>query len=69
MRTFVGAQTMMFLEDEAKERQATSTGGTSPQLVVNLPEAVDKGRSREKAAELVGVSPSLIQHAKKVRDG
>lgn len=50
---------------EAKERQATSTGGSKPQLVAELPQA-EKGKSRDKAAAVVGVSPRTISDAKRV---
>ena len=72
-RAFVGAQTMLFLEEEAAKRQEASRAKPGEKIgeanvVVNLPPPMDQGKSREKAAELVGVSPSLIQQAKKVRD-
>lgn len=42
---------MAALEQEAKERQATSTGGPTPQLVEKIPQA-GQGKSRDAAAEL-----------------
>jgi hypothetical protein len=47
---------------EAKKRQATSTGGSKPQLQQFFAEA-DKGQARERAAEMVGVSPRYVQDA------
>ncbi len=40
------------LAGQAKERQATSTGGNAPQLVGNLPQAGDKTRDAVAAAEI-----------------
>jgi predicted phage-related endonuclease len=54
------------LEREAKNRQATSTGGAKPQLKANLPEA-EKGQARDKAAELVGVSSRYVSDFKKIQ--
>jgi ParB/RepB/Spo0J family partition protein len=52
-------------EEKAKKRQATSTGGSNPQLVVNLPQA-EKGKSRDLAAEKLGVSGRTAEKAAKV---
>ena len=38
----------------AKERQATSTGGASPQLMTLIPQA-DTGKARDKAAAASGL--------------
>jgi len=50
---------------QAKERQATSTGGKKPQLRENFPQA-DKGKSSDKAGETLNVSCKSIQRAEKV---
>lgn len=55
-------------EKAAKERQKTSTGGISPQLVANLPEA-DKGRSRDQAAKAFGVGGRSVDYASKIPVG
>lgn len=49
---------------KARERQATSTGGTTPQLKVNLPEA-DKSQSRDELGAMAGVSGSTYERATK----
>jgi hypothetical protein len=51
---------------EAKKRQATSTGGSKPQLVANVPQA-DKVKARDKAAKSVGVSGKLVSAAKAIK--
>jgi hypothetical protein len=65
-RAMAGAALKCHFEGEARRRQATSTGGTNPQLVADLPQA-ENGKSREKAAAAVGVSPRLIDAADSVR--
>lgn len=47
---------------KAKERQATSTGGTAPQLMENFPQA-DKGASRDELGKMAGVSGKTYEHA------
>lgn len=47
---------------KAKERQATSTGGTAPQLMENFPQA-DKGASRDELGAMAGVSGKTYEHA------
>lgn len=49
----------------AKQRQATSTGGSDPQLKPNLAEAV-KGQARDKAAEAVGLKRSTAEKLEKI---
>lgn len=51
---------------EAKKRQATSTGGSKPQLRANLHEA-EKGRSDAKAAKATGASARNVSKAKKLK--
>lgn len=62
-RALVGARLKPLYEAEAKARQATSTGGASPQLRANLPEAA---RARDTAAKAVNVSPRSVESASKV---
>lgn len=50
---------------EAKERQATSTGGTNPQLVQKFAQA-EKGKARDKAGEQFGVSGATVDDAEVV---
>lgn len=50
----------------AKERQATSTGGSNPQLKELIPEA-EEGQARDKAAALVGVNPRYVSDAKRIQ--
>ncbi len=61
----LGARLKPEFEAEAKARQANSTGGVSPQLQANLPEA-EKGQSRDKAAAAVGVSSRSVESATSV---
>jgi hypothetical protein len=46
------------LAAEAKKRQATSTGGSKPQLQERIPEQ-EKGQARDKAAEMLGANPII----------
>lgn len=53
----------LFYEEErrkARERQATSTGGTSPQLIPNLDEAGDKSTTNEILAKKAGIGKSSM---------
>ncbi len=52
-------------EAEARERQATSTGGEEPQLVPNLAQA-DLGKARDKAAARTGVSHGYVSEIKRI---
>jgi hypothetical protein len=54
---------MPFYTAEAKARQATSTGGTHPQLVEVIPQAADAGRARDHAAKRVGGPDCFAQPA------
>ncbi len=50
------AEELKAIETErARVRQATSTGGPRPQLVEMLPQAEDKGKTRDRVAEAVGI--------------
>jgi len=64
-RAMVAARVKEHFAAEAKERQATSTGGAKPQLRENLREA-DKGRASDHAARTVKVSGRSVDHAAKV---
>ena len=48
---------------KARERQATSTGGSDPQLRVNLPQA-ENGRVRDIVAKYLGISGSQYERMK-----
>lgn len=61
----VGARLKPSFEEEAKKRQATSTGGANPQLSANLPKA-EPIHAAVKAAEAVNVSARTVEHAAKV---
>ena len=50
---------------KAKKRQATSTGGNKPQLVVNSSQA-GKGKTRDKMGKLIGVSGQTYDRLKKI---
>ena len=63
---FVAAEAEKMLAVEAKERQlAGLKQGDNVPVVVNLPQR-EKGRAREQAAAMFGVSPSYVQKAKKM---
>src|SRR5262245_23981574 len=64
-RGMAAARAKPMFEEEARARQATSTGGSNPQLRANLREA-DNGKSSEKAAEEFNVSPRTVEYAAKV---
>ena len=53
------------MKAQARERQATSTGGESPQLTQNSAEA-EKGETRKKLADIAGVSHDTIKKVKKL---
>ena len=67
-RAYVAAQVKKIETERAKKRQATSSGGKNPQLVENLPQASDKGRARDIAAEKLKVSGKLVDMAETVAD-
>jgi hypothetical protein len=47
-------------EEEARKRQATSTGGASPELVTKRPQA---GKARDEAAALMKVGAASVGRA------
>ena len=48
------------LRRNASKRQATSTGGTDPQLVPNLAQADHKSKTRDQLAKMAGISHGTI---------
>ena len=68
LETYQRAEIMLkyapILRKDAARRQATSTGGSDPQLVPNLAQAEKKGRSREGLAKLAGVSHGTLDKVK-----
>jgi len=53
------AKLKKYYAEEAKKRQATSTGGRNPQLVENSPQA--DGKARDHAGAQFGVSKNLLK--------
>ncbi len=53
---------------QAKERQATSTGGTKPQLREKLPEAATGKRANDELGAMAGVSRKTYEHAATILD-
>lgn len=51
---------------EGKKRKAEN-GGDRKSQVVNLPPPIDKAKARDQAAEVVGVSPSMVSLAKAIK--
>lgn len=58
------------LEEEAKKRQATSTGGKEPKLKQHVTKVsqAERGRSREHVSKLFGVGASYISDAKRIKE-
>lgn len=56
------------LKAEARSRQATSTGGDTPQLTQNSAEAGAKGETRKQLGKLAGVSHDTIKKVKKLSE-
>ena len=56
------------LKAEARSRQATSTGGDTPQLTQNSAEAGNKGETRKQLGKLAGVSHDTIKKVKKLNE-
>jgi ParB-like chromosome segregation protein Spo0J len=65
-RAMVGARAKPMFEEEARKRQAHGQTAPGKTLVANLPEALDAGTSRDKAAAIVNVSPRTVETAAKV---
>lgn len=65
-RAVVVLDVLPMLEAEARERQATSTGGADPQLTETIPEA-EKGEAREQAADLFQTNPRYVSDAKRIQ--
>jgi hypothetical protein len=66
-RAVIALQAEKLLASEAKKRQATNTGGPTPQLVEKLPQAA-QGKARDKAGKLLQVSGRYVQDAKKIAE-
>ena len=66
---FVGAEVEEYYAAEARKRQATSTGGATPQLFADRQKAEDGKplHASKQAAEAVGTSARGIARAKKIR--
>lgn len=60
----VGIELERIEKVKAAERQGTSTGGSNPQLRVNLSQAEDRGKSRDIVAKKLGMSGSQYEHCK-----
>lgn len=58
----IGVEMLPMLKEEAKKRQATSTGGAHPQLSTNLYQA-EKGKAVAQAAKIVGTGTTVIYEA------
>ena len=56
------------LREQAKERQATSTGGNNPRLVQNSSQAGEGEKTRQKLANIAGVSHDTIKKVKKLTE-
>lgn len=63
----LGVSIKAYEAERARERQATSTGGTNPQLMENFPQA-DAGTARDKAGQAVGVAGKTIDKAEKIAE-
>ena len=66
-RAVIALDVLPLLEEEAKKRQATSTGGFEPQLVAKMPQG-GTGKAREKAGDVFNVGARYIQDAKKLKE-
>ncbi|HPU89068.1 MAG TPA: hypothetical protein PL088_11820 [Spirochaetota bacterium] len=53
--------------EEARKRQATSTGGRKPQLTEKIPEA-EKAESRQQAGHLLNVNERYVSDAKRIKE-
>ena len=61
-RAAIAAEVLPMFQDEARKRQATSTGGANPQLVVKRSQAGTTFRkSRDEAAAMMNVSPASVE--------
>lgn len=66
-RAMLGAQLKPMFEDEAKQRYlATQNNDRGRAALANLPELVEPGNSRDKAAATVNTSPRSVETAVKV---
>jgi len=51
----------------AKEANARMVKGKKNDPVANLPQGSNQGKAREQAAEVVNVSPRMVQDAKQIK--
>ncbi len=66
-RAAIALDALPMLEEEARKRQATSTGGAAPQLTERFQEA-GKGTAAEQAAQLFNTNPHYVHDAKKLQE-
>ncbi len=64
-RSLVGLKYESFYREQARKRQATLTGGSSPQLRQNSAEA-EKGKAMDKLGKMVGVSRDTLAKVKEL---
>jgi ParB-like chromosome segregation protein Spo0J len=67
-RSAVSANIEVAFAKQARERMRTSTGGSDPRPVANLPPPGIVQKAREQAAALMNVSPRQVQSAKHVKN-
>ncbi len=67
-RSDIGAEIEVAFAKQARERMRTSTGGSAPRPMANLPDPGIGPTAREQAAALMNVSPRQVQNAKFVKD-
>ena len=68
-RATVAVEMETLFAEEAKKRQATSTGGKVPKLKANLPDAATGQAIRDKAAAAMQVSPRLRAGRQETQEG
>jgi N6-adenosine-specific RNA methylase IME4 len=66
-RAAVAVELLPHLEAEARKRQSTSTGGTTPQLTEKIPEG-EEGESRVIAAKKMKVNPHYVSDVKTLKE-
>ena len=66
-KAMVAVDLLPLLEEEAKERLKTSTGGAKPRPSPIVDEA-EKGRSDEQAGKAIGVGKTYVADAKKLSE-
>ena len=66
-RAVIAQEVMPMLQEEARKRQATSTGGRTPHLREIVPKA-EKGRPSEHAGKMFDVNEKYVRDIKKLKD-